>query len=302
MDVDGLVPAIVGVPPHLPGQRIAGEDTARMLGEQPYDVEFGARQRHDIAAEQHLVRLRVHDDVAESQQAPGGSPGAALRCGCGRPARRPGRSRRFGGGRGGCIRPRRATAQHRTHAFAHHAQRIRFGHVIVGEQGEPLQLMPLVIKRGGHDDRHVAAAPDRLADGEPVQFRQQDIDDHQIHTSLTEAAQPLFPVDGRQHVVAVMHEQLFQHVQQLRLVLDDQQSCHRHRPCIPRRPHPPPNSLWYRTMVWFWFAPGMRMVNRPENQRSVPAAPPRSTDRYRHSVRPSQAVHLEDWAASASSA
>ena len=88
----------------------------------------------------------------------------------------------------------RRPPQQRAHAAPELADRERLRDVVVGAELEPDHLVELVVAGREHDDRHGAARPEALADLEPVELRQHQVEHDEVDVLRREAAQRLLAV------------------------------------------------------------------------------------------------------------
>ncbi len=89
---------------------------------------------------------------------------------------------------------RRGAPEERTHPASKLADRERLRDVVVGAELETEHLVELLAARCQHDDRDVALAAQTLADLEPVEPRQHDVEDDEVERVLVEAPERLFAV------------------------------------------------------------------------------------------------------------
>ena len=97
-------------------------------------------------------------------------------------------------------------AQQRSHPGTELADRERLRDVVVGAELEADHLVELVVAGGQHDDRDGARRPQALADLEPVEPRQHDVEHDEVDRLLRELLQRLFAVGRLDHLVAVALE------------------------------------------------------------------------------------------------
>jgi len=75
--------------------------------------------------------------------------------------------------------------------------------VVVGAELEAEHLVQLVVASGQHDDRHFALGPQTLADFEPVELREHDVEHDEVDPLRRKALQRLLAVPRLQHAVAL---------------------------------------------------------------------------------------------------
>ena len=97
-------------------------------------------------------------------------------------------------------------AQQRADPRAELADRERLRDVVVRAELEPEHLVELVVARGEHDDRHRARRPQPLADLEPVEPRQHQVEHDQVDRLLGEPPQRLLAVASLDNNVPVFLE------------------------------------------------------------------------------------------------
>ena len=121
-------------------------------------------------------------------------------------------------GRVGRPRP----PQQRTDARAELADRERLRDVVVGAELEPDHLVELVVAGSEHDDRHGALGPQALADLEPIEAREHDVEHDEIDRLGVELLERLLAVAGLDDLVAVAFEREREHRTHRVLVVDEQ--------------------------------------------------------------------------------
>src|SRR4029079_13150678 len=106
------------------------------------------------------------------------------------------------GARGGCP------AQKRSDTAAEFADGKRLRDVVVRAELEAEHLVELVVAGGEHDDRHGAARTQALADLEPVELRQHQVEDDEIDVLALELLERLLAVARLDHAEAVPLERV----------------------------------------------------------------------------------------------
>ena len=98
------------------------------------------------------------------------------------------------------VAPRPAARRkQRTDAAPELPDRERLGDVVVGAELETEHLVELLAARGEHDDRHVALAAQPLAHLQPVEPREHDVEDDEVHVFLARTGEvpPRRPAPAR---------------------------------------------------------------------------------------------------------
>jgi hypothetical protein len=96
------------------------------------------------------------------------------------------------------------------------------GDVVVRPQLQAHHLVDLLAARGQHHDRLVEAlAPQRLADLEPRELGQHDVEDHEVGLGGARALQAGDAVGGGQDLVALELEVVLEAQDHVGLVFDD---------------------------------------------------------------------------------
>jgi hypothetical protein len=167
MDVDRARLAVVGAAAEPLEQLTAGEDASRRGRENAEELELDEGQLRFRSA--HLDRSARHVD----------SQLAGLDHLVVAPLPRP-----WGG----------SAAQQRPHPAAELPDREGLGDVVVGAELEPEHLVEFVVPGGEHDDGDGALGPEPLAHLEPVELRQHQVEDDEIHVLLGEARERLLAV------------------------------------------------------------------------------------------------------------
>ena len=88
------------------------------------------------------------------------------------------------------------------------ADRERLRDVVVRAELEPEHLVELVVARREHDDRHRALGPEPLADLEPVELRQHDVEHDEVDGLGGEEPEGLLAVPGRNDAETVAFERI----------------------------------------------------------------------------------------------
>ena len=120
---------------------------------------------------------------------------------------------------------RARAAQQRADARDELADAERLGQVVVGAALESEDLVGFLAPRREHEDRHVAVgrvAPDGAADGDAVESRQHQIEDHEIERLGARQAQPFVAVADRDGLQSLEREVQRDEVADVGLVLDHQ--------------------------------------------------------------------------------
>ena len=156
----------------------------------------------------------IGDDLAVAQQA------VAAEIGLDRPEID---DRRRTVDRDGLVRPSEEGAD----PGAQLAQAERLGHVVVGAELEPDDLVELGILGRQHDDRHARLGPDDAADLDPRQLGEHQVEQDEVRALGTELDQRLAAVGGRHDPESVGLERVDERLAKGRLVVDDEdRSCH----------------------------------------------------------------------------
>ena len=119
-----------------------------------------------------------------------------------------------------------AAAQDRADAGHQFARGERLGHVVVGTEFEPDDLVDLAVARGDDDDRDVRALTQRAAHLGAGQARQHQVEQHQVGAVAIEDGQRVEAGAGDRDLVALAPQHVGQRVGERLLVLDDEHSGH----------------------------------------------------------------------------
>src|SRR3954451_12080151 len=149
--VDGSGIAVLGVPPDVLEQRLAGENPTGRAGERTEDLELDIGDADLLLAQGDHAAAEVDLEVA-----------LVDRLLVGRLADHP------------------RAPQRRLDPAAELAHREGLGYVVVGADLQPRDLVGLTSLRGQHDDRHLAARAQLAADFDPVQLGQHQVEDHEV--------------------------------------------------------------------------------------------------------------------------
>ena len=107
------------------------------------------------------------------------------------------------------------------------AQAERLGHVVVGAELEPDDLVELGVLGRQHDDRHAGLGPDDPADLDPRQLGEHQVEQDEVRALGPEPDQRLAAVGGGDDPESVGLERVDQRLAKGRLVVDDEdRSCH----------------------------------------------------------------------------
>jgi hypothetical protein len=171
--------------------------------EVPEQLELARRELHALLAAARLVEAEIDLEIADA----------------------------VGVGRRGGRGARGGAAQHGAHARQELGNAERLGHVVVGAELEPQDLVGLLVARGQHDDRCRRPSRAQLAaDVEAVLARQHHVEDDEIRLEAGGLLQSLVAVGGGGDLVSLELEVVTQSEQHLRLVLDHQNALHRSLP------------------------------------------------------------------------
>src|SRR3954468_4575819 len=195
VNVDRAWVAIVGALPERLEEHAPAEDAARAPPQRAEQLELDVRQRHRAAA--HLDRPAGqvdHEPVRLDALA------ALVR-----------RHVRLAG-----------ATEKRADTRAELADRERLRDVVIGAELQPEHLVELVVARGQHDDRHRARRPQPLADLEPVEPRQHQVEHDEVDRLLGEQPQRLLAVASLDNNISVLLERERQDGAHGVLVVDQQ--------------------------------------------------------------------------------
>src|SRR5215469_6888233 len=95
------------------------------------------------------------------------------------------------------------------------------GKIVVGAGIEALDAILLLYARRRHDHGDALAPPQLLEHSESVEYRQHDIENHQVMRAIHRAGQPLAPVVGALKPMAGLGKILPHHAAQLGVVVDE---------------------------------------------------------------------------------
>ena len=181
MDVAGAhVAAELGLP-ELLHDLLAREDLARVLDEQPQDLELRARQVDRLAPDGDEVPRQVDRDGARLDRLPVG-PVAAVEL---------------------------APAQLGAHPAEQLADRERLRHVVVGADLEAHDLVHLGVLGGQQDDRHGALGADLAADVEAALAGHHDVQDQEVEDAVVvDLLLGVLAVGGEGDVEALLLERI----------------------------------------------------------------------------------------------
>jgi hypothetical protein len=97
-----------------------------------------------------------------------------------------------------------------------------FRQVVVRTHLEADHLVGDLVARGEHDDRHLAQLADLLADRQPVDTRQHDVQDHEVGLELAELGHRLGAVSDALDLVALACQVEAGQLDDVNFVVDDQ--------------------------------------------------------------------------------
>jgi hypothetical protein len=103
----------------------------------------------------------------------------------------------------GSVPRRRRAPQKRLYAASELADRERLRDVVVGAELEAEHLVELVVASGQHDDRHLALGAQALANLEPVELRQHDVQDDEVDALRRELLQRFHAVPRLQDPITL---------------------------------------------------------------------------------------------------
>jgi hypothetical protein len=195
VDVDGARLAVVGAAAELLEQLPPREDAAGRAGEHAQELELDEGQLHLVPAHLHRAPRHVDAQLAHLDDL------------VVQPLARP---------------RRRRAPQQRAHATAELADRERLRDVVVRAQLEPEHLVELVVAGGEHDDRHRALGAEPLADLEPVELRQHQVEHDEVDVLLREPRQRLLAVARVHDAEALALEREGEQLLHRVLVVDEQ--------------------------------------------------------------------------------
>jgi hypothetical protein len=199
VDVDRARLAGVVVAPHVFQQLVTGEDLARVTHEERQELEGLGFDRQRFAVAQQPMTGDVRLDAAQVDR-----------------GRRRARDRHLGPAEEGPDAGRELT------------QREWLGHVVVGTELQPHDLVKLRVLGRQHDDRDTGFGADDAGDLHAGQLRQHDVEEHQIGSLSAEPGERLATIRGGDDPIAVDLERVDQGLAQRRFVFHDQdRSCHR---------------------------------------------------------------------------
>ena len=112
--------------------------------------------------------------------------------------------------------------QQRTHTASELVDRERLRDVVVRAELEPDDLVELVVAGSQHDDRDGAARPQALADLEPVEVREHDVEHDEVWILLAEPVERLFAVPRRHDPESIAFERVREELLNGVLVVDEQ--------------------------------------------------------------------------------
>jgi hypothetical protein len=183
---------------------LAGEHHARMRRERGDQVELHAGELQGRARPERLPRARIHDEVEED-------PPVVCRGRC-EPRGRSGGNR---------------AAEHRAHPGDQLARLEGLGHVVVRadlQAGHPVHEL---IPRGEEDHRRSRTAGAKLPeDVEAGAAREHHVKHDEVGVVREDGGERRLAVAGRGHLVSLAHEVRPHHLQDVRLVVDDEDACH----------------------------------------------------------------------------
>src|SRR5215211_979318 len=180
VDVDRPRVAVGGIAPDLLEQRLPGHHLTGCRAERGEDLELDVGQPDLLAADGDAAAARVDLELARDDR---------LAC------------------RAAALEHLRA-AERRLHAAAELADRERLRDVVVRAHLEAEDLVDLVVLRGQHDDRHLAAAAQPAADLDPVEARQHDVEYDEVEALLGEPVEGLASIDRCHDLVAVLAKRI----------------------------------------------------------------------------------------------
>src|SRR5262245_45960440 len=142
-------------------------------------------------------------------------------------------------------------AKHRAYPRLKLLEVERLGHVVVGSELEPFELVGLLISRSQHDDRGASALPNHATEIETVLPRQHDVEEHEVRAEGSHARHGIVAVGNGRDLESTERQVVGQHARERLIVFDDEDSlfhgwCPRHYPTTPgwRRSPVPRCKLW----------------------------------------------------------
>jgi hypothetical protein len=125
---------------------------------------------------------------------------------------------------GTACQPALGTAQVRLHARGDLARAVRLADVVVGADLQPERAVDLVDAAAHHDDRHRGEAAQLVADLQPVEARQGDVQQHQRRLGAPHLGLDVQPVHHDRGGVALRLEEAGKQGGAMRVVIDDEES------------------------------------------------------------------------------
>ena len=142
-------------------------------------------------------------------------------------------------GRCGVVVRSAGPAEECAHAAPELADRERLRDVVVRAELEPEHRVELVVAGGQHDDRHRALCAQSLADLEPVELRQHDVEHDEVDRLLGEPPERLLSIPRRNDSKAVAFEWIGEEFLNRVLVVDEEDGRGvGHSACLPSSQRP----------------------------------------------------------------
>ena len=161
-----------------------------MSRQQRQQVEFLGPQVHSFGAVSHLVTVDVDLELARADEL-------------------------------GLVRFSACAAQESLRTRDELLWMERLGQVVIGADLEADDLVGDLVAGGQHDDRDLALLADLLADGEAVDSRQHNVEDHQVRLQLAEPGHGLRPVPHPLDLVALACQVQARQLNDVLLIIDD---------------------------------------------------------------------------------
>ena len=122
-------------------------------------------------------------------------------------------------------------AQHRPHPRHKHLGTEGLGHVVVGAEIQPADNVGFLALGGEHDDGHRLGpwlASQTLADGQPVEIGQHEVQEDQVGRLRGGGGQGLFARTHARHLVAFLQQVIADQLADVFLILDHQHGFFQH--------------------------------------------------------------------------
>jgi len=196
VDVDRLVGATVGLPPHLREQLTTADDLGRAARQVSEEVELQAREVEGLPVERGHPPVRVDGQAADLHEGAGARAGG------------------------------RAAPEDGADARVELRGRIGLDHVVVGAGIEQPHDLRFVVPRRRDDHRHRGHATDHAEDVGPVEVRQTEVEHDDVGRPVDDRLERVGAAPLGAHGMPAVGERAGEGLPDALVVLDHEHGCH----------------------------------------------------------------------------